>query len=224
MEDRGQRGAGVLDVDVDVAGAQRAIADERAAEIQPALDLQTASASRSSARASSPRMICSVKFFEPTRITSRAGPHDARATPRGRGQRPARPPTRAAARGARRRLDRAPDARARASVSAPSTVSASSAAGTAPRGSRSARPSTGRGRCTRRGRRRRPRRQSSRCRRRSPPPRECRRRSTAAPAAARPAGAAGRGVIPSASAGFDERRDRSSACRPTVVRMIGSSA
>ena len=40
MEDGGERRAGVLDVDIDVAGHQRAIADERASEIQPALDRQ----------------------------------------------------------------------------------------------------------------------------------------------------------------------------------------
>ena len=37
-EDRGQRRARVLDVDVDVAGADRAVADERAAQIQAPLD------------------------------------------------------------------------------------------------------------------------------------------------------------------------------------------
>ena len=41
MEDGGQRGARVLDVDIDVARAQRPIADERAAEIEPAFDLDT---------------------------------------------------------------------------------------------------------------------------------------------------------------------------------------
>jgi hypothetical protein len=40
MEDGGERRARVLDVDVDVAGHQRAIADERASEIQPALNRQ----------------------------------------------------------------------------------------------------------------------------------------------------------------------------------------
>ena len=38
MEDRGQRGARVLDVHVDVARPQRAVADQGAAEIQPAID------------------------------------------------------------------------------------------------------------------------------------------------------------------------------------------
>ena len=40
MKDRRQRRAGVLDVHVDVAGEERAIADQRAAEIQPALHRQ----------------------------------------------------------------------------------------------------------------------------------------------------------------------------------------
>ena len=40
MEDGGQRRARVLDVDVDVAGRQRAFADQRAAEIQAAIDGQ----------------------------------------------------------------------------------------------------------------------------------------------------------------------------------------
>ena len=40
-EDRGQRGAGVLDVDVDLAGRERAVADERAAKIQLASHRQS---------------------------------------------------------------------------------------------------------------------------------------------------------------------------------------
>jgi hypothetical protein len=39
-EDRGQRRAGVLDIHVDIAAEQRAIADQRAAEIQSPLDRQ----------------------------------------------------------------------------------------------------------------------------------------------------------------------------------------
>ena len=75
-----------------------------------------------------------MKFFEPTRITSRAG-RRCRVRRGTRGQRDQR--QRAAdrertRRGARRRLDRATDRRVRSSVSAPSKVSASSAAGTAP--------------------------------------------------------------------------------------------
>ena len=50
MKDRRQRRAGVLDVDVDVAGHQRAIADQRAAQIQPALDRRARCRARSSAR------------------------------------------------------------------------------------------------------------------------------------------------------------------------------
>ena len=54
LEDSGVGGAGVLDVGVDVAGAQRPVADERAAQVQPALDRERASASRSSAPESRP--------------------------------------------------------------------------------------------------------------------------------------------------------------------------
>ena len=38
LEDGGQRGAAVFDVQVDVAGLNRAVADERAAEIEPPID------------------------------------------------------------------------------------------------------------------------------------------------------------------------------------------
>ena len=38
MEDGGERRPGVFDVDVDIAAEQRAIADQRAAEIQPPID------------------------------------------------------------------------------------------------------------------------------------------------------------------------------------------
>ena len=81
------------------------------------------------------------------------------------------------------------------------------------RGSRSCRPSTGRGRCIRRGRRRRSPRRSWPTRRRRPRRRACRRRSTAAPAAARPAAAARRGVMPIADAGLADRPDRCPAAR-----------
>ena len=60
---------------------KRAIADERAAEIQPPLDRAGRSSRSIACASSSPRMICSVKFFEPTRITASArgdgGQHQA---------------------------------------------------------------------------------------------------------------------------------------------------
>ena len=59
------------------------IADERAAEIQPPLDRTPVRRSIVCARIS-PRMICSVKFFEPTRIDGGAAPRPTSAAPQRR--------------------------------------------------------------------------------------------------------------------------------------------
>jgi predicted nucleic acid binding AN1-type Zn finger protein len=56
---------------VDLSATERLVADERAAQIQPAGRQTVKWCARSAARASSPRITCSVKFFDP--ITMRSG-------------------------------------------------------------------------------------------------------------------------------------------------------
>ena len=194
MEDGRQRGAGVFDIDVDVAGEQRAIADQRAAEIQPAIDRQAGVAlDRLRQQLAEHQLLGEVLRADDDRAAGAARRQHRR---------------RAAARGSDRRGgDRRGAARARAG-GAPTAVARATAArrrrrAPAPRpewrrrGSPSCRPSTARDRCIRRGRRRRSPRQSSPSRRRRRPRRARRRRSTAAPAAARPAAAARAASCPS---------------------------
>ena len=107
--------------------AQRAIADERAAQIEPALDRNVGVPSMVCARIS-PRTICSVKFFDPTRIAALAR---ARGRARRGGQQDQATTTAARTDAIVRRRRRREKLRS-ASSSVPSTASASTAAGTAP--------------------------------------------------------------------------------------------
>ena len=200
MEDGRQRRAGVLDVDIDVARAERPIADERAAQVQPALDRQRRlRLDRLRQDLAEDDLLGEVLRPDPDHVAGRPqrrvrhGTGGQRAPTDGRRTRPRDrrgAAVRSLADAALEQRQRAVDRSARAAPPEPRR-----------RGSPSARPSTGRERCIRRGRRRRPRRQSSRCPRRSPPPRGCRRRSTAAPAAARTRRSSWPGVIPIAVPG-----------------------
>ena len=128
MEDRRQRRARVFDVHVDVAREQRAIADQRAAEVQPPLDGQAVSRS----------IVCATQLAENQLLGEILRPDDDRvagAIARARAlattdqQRQRRRPTATARAG---RGGAAPSADARPRAAAPSTASASSAAGIAP--------------------------------------------------------------------------------------------
>ena len=96
---RRERGAGVLDVDVDLARAQRGVADERAAEVE-ACARRASPAASSVCATSSPSTRCSVKFFAPTTTPS---PPPAPASSDGGARAPRRRLIAAAACGARPR-------------------------------------------------------------------------------------------------------------------------
>ena len=170
MEDGRHRRARVLDIHVEVAGSKRAIADERAAEIQLAND-RHAAFGFDRLRDSSPRTTCSVKFFDPTTtVARRCARRRRRQQQRGRSE--------ATAAGTRARRAEMPSRRR---SGAPATPARHRPPAPAPRpgrrrpGSSSYRPSTVRGRCIRRGRPPRSPRRSWPCRRRSRWRRGCRR-------------------------------------------------
>ena len=126
LEDVGQRGARVLDVDVELARAARASWQSvGAAQVEPALAPRSR-APRGAPATISPSTTCSVKFFEPTTTAAgrRAGQPPCASDGQGQREppRPARARRRAA--GRRLRLDARPAGRRRRS--------ASSAAGIAP--------------------------------------------------------------------------------------------
>ena len=127
LEDGGQRGAAVFDVEIDVAGLNRAVADEGASQIEPPVDRQ-------------PRVALDRlrhQLAENHLLGEVLGADDDALGPRPGGEgrcRPARRSTTTAAAAARETTPARRAARSARSTSSrpPSTIIASAATGTAP--------------------------------------------------------------------------------------------